>query len=108
MPPVEPVWVGVAMTIGGIIGNFIPKLSSFFTDRKKENQDDIDFIIRNYKGMVETQDQKNRTLETNLVEVQQKLVDIQQANVHTLLENIKMKDQIQMLTTENNALRLKV
>lgn len=108
MNPVEPVWVGVLMTIMTGIGLIIPKISSWFSDRKKDKQGDIEFIVANLKGIIEIQAGKLSTLEMKLLDLQQKLLDMQSANVNTLTENLKMKEQIKVLTAENSELRLKI
>ncbi len=115
MNAIEPGWVAILMALMTGIGAFLPKMQEWFSKKKKEDQEGAAFLLSNYretilvqdKKIVE-QDKKMVDMGQKLVEVQQKVVDIQLANVLTLTENMAMKKQIEVLTTENSDLRLKV
>ena len=108
MEPISTEWVAVLMAISAAIGPIITKIKESVTQKKKEDQEGAAFLLTSYKETILQQDAKMQKLESKLVEVQQKVVDIQTANVATLMENMKMKEQIQILTVENTDLRLKV
>jgi hypothetical protein len=108
MNAIEPGWVAILMAIMTGVGALIPKMKEFFSQKRKEEQEGAAFLLTSYKETILLQDEKLQKMELKLVEVQQKVVDIQVANVATLMENIKMKEQIQNLTTENGELRIKV
>lgn len=108
MNPVEPQWVVLLMGLMTAVGAIVPKLKEWFFERKKQQLDDLTFILNNYKGIIEIQDQKFKVVEAKLSETLQKLVDVQTACVSTTIENLKMKEQIKTLTTENNDLQAKV
>lgn len=105
MNSIPPEWVAVLMAFMTGVGALIPKMKEFLTQKKKEDQEGVAFLLVSYKDTILLQDQKLQKLESRLVDVQQKVVDIQTANVATLMENMKMREQIQTLTTENATLR---
>lgn len=108
MQPVEVHWVAIITAIGTTVGAFLPRLSEWFSSRKKDEQSDVGFVITNLKDLTNTQADKLTKMETRLLDMQQKLIDMQTAHVQTLVENVTMKGQIQALTTENVSLRAKV
>ena len=105
---VQPGWVVALMGIMTGVGLLIPKLQDWFSKKKKEDQEGLQLVVATYKETILLQDAKILTMGQKLVEVQQKVIDIQVANVATLAENLQMKEQIKVLTSENNELRLKV
>jgi hypothetical protein len=108
MEPISTEWVAVLMAISAAIVPIITKIKEALSQKKKEDQEGAAFLLTSYKETILQQDSKMQRLELKLVEVQQKVVDIQTANVATLMENMKMKEQIQNLTCENNDLREKI
>jgi len=108
MEPISTEWVAVLMAISAAIGPIITKIKEALSQKKKEDQEGAAFLLTSYKETILQQDAKMQRLETKLVEVQQKVVDIQTANVATLMENITMKEQLKTLSAENTELREKV
>jgi len=106
MEPIHPVWVGVLMTVMTGLGALLPKISEWVTNRKKDktvqSQSDIDFIVKNYRQLSQDQIDKSNKLESKLLEVQQRILDMQTAHIATLMENVNMKQQIVALQTEKN------
>jgi len=98
MEPIHPVWVGVLMTVMTGLGALLPKISEWVTNRKKDktvqSQSDIDFIVKNYRQLSQDQIDKSNKLESKLLEVQQRILDMQTAHIATLMENVNMKQQI--------------
>lgn len=102
MEHIHPVWVGVLMTIMTGVGAFLPKIREWIKGKKEEKQSDIDFIIKNYRQRDQDQTDKLAKLESKLLEVQQRVLDMQTSHIATLTENMSMKQKITVLELEKN------
>jgi hypothetical protein len=102
MEHVHPVWVGVLMTIMTGVGAMLPKIREWLKGKKEQEQSEIDFIIKNYRQRDLDQTDKLAKLEAKLLEVQQRVLDMQTAHITTLTENVLMEQKITALEREKN------
>ena len=102
MEHVHPIWVGILMTIMTGVGALIPRITEWLKGKKEQNQSDIDFIVKNYRQLSLDQIDKGNRLEAKLLEIQQRVLDMQTAHIVTLTENVSMKQKITALELEKN------
>ena len=103
MDNIHPVWVGILMTIMTGVGALLPHIRTWLKGKQEYQQSDIDFIIKNYRQRDQDQTDKLAKFESKLLEVQQRVFDMQTSHLATLSENVAMKQQISVLEQEKNA-----